>query len=282
MLLLAKLSWDEYSRARPADRDKRYRKRREASEASSVDASATISSAAVAPQRHVVVNFGRDTVIFRLHNVRRLVAQGGRPGLLGPAPPTDSALRRFLGVSMLSGWIRYALLLGVVLSVSAQATDLAVNSFSFSNGAEFPGARGSLQISAAPTGDSIQALHYDFSKGGHYVQSILSLGTPVTASYLRFRINAPLAAPLSLRVVDATGQVLQFGLNRGTSATDELGWSELSVNITSSSGHYGGANDGNLHGAISQIDFIINASSASLTGTAYIRAVELLSGAPST
>ncbi|MGH8141072.1 MAG: hypothetical protein ACREU2_00925 [Steroidobacteraceae bacterium] len=183
---------------------------------------------------------------------------------------------------MLSGWIRYALLLGVVLSVSAQATDLAVNSFSFSNGAEFPGARGSLQISAAPTGDSIQALHYDFSKGGHYVQSILSLGTPVTASYLRFRINAPLAAPLSLRVVDATGQVLQFGLNRGTSATDELGWSELSVNITSSSGHYGGANDGKLHGAISQIDFIINASSASLTGTAYIRAVELLSGAPST
>lgn len=183
---------------------------------------------------------------------------------------------------MSSAPIRCALVLGSLLSITGHASDLAVGSFTLSNGPEYPGAKGSLAISAAPSGDSIEALNYNFSNGGRYVQSIVRLATPVTATYLRFRVNAPVAAPLSVRVVDATGQVLQFSIDRGKAAVDELGWSELSLNIATSSGHYGGANDGTLHGAVSQVAFIVNTSSASSTGTAYFRAVELLPSAPST
>jgi hypothetical protein len=179
---------------------------------------------------------------------------------------------------MISPKVCFALLLGSLLSGGVRATDVTVSGFNFYNGAEWPGATGSLDITHVPNGDSIQALNYNVSSG--YVYSVLKLTSPVTAGYVRFRVDAPAAVPLGLRVVDATGQTLEYSINRGTSAIDELGWSELTVNLASPAAHFGGANDGKVHGAINEVSLVVN--SYPKFGTAYFRSVELLENTPST
>jgi hypothetical protein len=151
----------------------------------------------------------------------------------------------------------------------------------FYNGAEFPGARGSLAVIPPTNGDSIQQLNFDFSAGGNYVASQVLPLNSLNGSYVRFRVKGALQNSLALNVLDDSGQTLQFWVNRQTAMTDAMGWSVVTIPVMSSAAHWGGANDGILRGGIKQLSFAINKNAASMVGSVYFKQLEILDHAPS-
>ncbi len=119
----------------------------------------------------------------------------------------------------------------------------------FYDGAEFPGAKGSLASSPGHEGKGAR-LSYDLSGGGQYVAASLSLDTPVAAKALAVWIKSPPAIRVTLRVVDDTGQTLQLPAQRPLYAWDSAAWYRVVVPVTESSQHWGGADDGVLHGSV--------------------------------
>lgn len=130
--------------------------------------------------------------------------------------------------------------------------------WTFSNGPEFPGATGSLQSGPGVTGKGA-ALAYDFSGGGSYVEMSLALPTPVTATALGF--SARLAGVRAgLRVVDSTGQTLQYDVNRPLEAGGPDAWYAQVVDLSAPSGSWGGAGDGMLHEPVKAVSLLVNDS----------------------
>ena len=130
----------------------------------------------------------------------------------------------------------------------------------FGNGAEFPGAVGSLALD-----DSVElqrrpalALHGDFAKGGNYVQADIAVGGG-DIDELSFWIKAPGGQRTTLRLIDATGQCHQLVLR--LSGVDAWQRVELPVGrlfnllaqgqslpVVERYEHWGGAADGAWHG----------------------------------
>jgi hypothetical protein len=135
----------------------------------------------------------------------------------------------------------------------------------FNNGAEFPGATGSLTL--AKEGTPTLILNGNFEKGGGYVQAAR---TPPKVAFerLSFRMKAPGISHFTMRLVDATGQCHQINLkvqpgddwqtvdfplveffrNMGTSA---------SIPNIAKYEKWGGANDGKWHSPCKLIAFLI-------------------------
>jgi hypothetical protein len=174
-----------------------------------------------------------------------------------------------------------ALPLGVALPVlPQQAVNIATPVFS--NGAEFPGAKGSLRVVAALTGDAVQTLSYDFSKAGRYVGSVMTLASPAEGSYVRFRLRAGAQNKLSLRVTDSTNQVLQYVVDRSNAPVDAMGWTTHTVRLANPAAYWGGANNGQVQGTIKALSFITDkATTGPLSGAIYLRDVDVLNHAPS-
>ena len=150
------------------------------------------------------------------------------------------------------------LLLCSCLPVVARAAEHLIDDFEgpqapapwvFSNGPEFPGATGSLTTAAGHAGTGAH-LAYDFSGGGAYVAASRTLDTAVPAAAISLWVrNAP-GIHVTLRVVDDTGQTLQLSVARPLHAWDAGAWYRLVVPVGASSSHWGGADDGVLHGAV--------------------------------
>lgn len=177
--------------------------------------------------------------------------------------------------------LRFARLAGITLltllsmHVCAEATidliepEKASGGWEFANGAEFPGATGTLGLAtgAEPTLN----LHGDFTKGGNYVSASRKL-PPVGFERLYFRMKAPGVSVVTMRLVDGTGQchqikvklaskddwqavdfpVLEFFRNMGTSA---------SIPNIAQYEKWGGANDGKWHSPCKLIAFLIGKTS---------------------
>ncbi len=81
----------------------------------------------------------------------------------------------------------------------------------FSNGPEFPGAKGSFERSpqAAHQGEFGGRLAFDFSGGGNYVGATLQLNDAPDLAALRLWIKKPAGNRLTLRYTDQSGQTLQ-------------------------------------------------------------------------
>src|SRR5208282_5892059 len=81
----------------------------------------------------------------------------------------------------------------------------------FSNGAEFPGAKGSFERSkdAAHAGTFGGKLSFDFSGGGNYVAAILKLTRAPDIKGVRFWLKDPAGNRITFRYTDSTGQTLQ-------------------------------------------------------------------------
>lgn len=148
----------------------------------------------------------------------------------------------------------------------------AVSKWTFYNGAEYPGATGSLSETTGVSGKGGK-LTYNFSCGGTYwtalagrkcgkyvamtlpkVPTTLSFGStdvPTIAFDVR---NLQGTATPTLRVVDNTGQTLQFkGLTaRSLENANGANWQRVQMPIAKSSSFWGGANDGVLHLPIKQ------------------------------
>lgn len=148
----------------------------------------------------------------------------------------------------------------------------AVSNWTFYNGAEFPGATGSLSESTGISGKAGK-LTYDFSCGGAYWTALagrqcgkyVSMNLPKVPSTLTFDStdvptiafdvrNLQATASPTLRVVDSTGQTLQFkGLTaRSLENASGANWQRVQVPVKSSSSFWGGAADGVLHLPIKQ------------------------------
>jgi hypothetical protein len=126
--------------------------------------------------------------------------------------------------------------------------------WSFSNGPEFPGARGSFERSAqaAHAGQYGGRLAFDFQNGGNYVAAILQLQDAPEFSAIRLWLHAPEGHGLTVRYTDQTDQTLQkpFWAPGGR-------WVDVVVPLDQWTGHWGGANDGQIHGAPKSIALLV-------------------------
>jgi len=119
----------------------------------------------------------------------------------------------------------------------------------FSNGAEFPGATGSLTAGPGFVGKGAH-LAYDLSLGGAYVAASRTLPQPLQAAAVTFQARAPLGIHVVLRVIDATGQTLQYRVHRPFNGSDAAAWFRPVVDLAAPDLSWGGAADGVVHGKL--------------------------------
>lgn len=150
-------------------------------------------------------------------------------------------------------------------------------------GGEFPGAKAIFAWHNEGGEDSPGALaiEYDFTEGGNYVAWSYHGFFPCPSSRLRFRARSERPMRIVFRVVDSTGQFLQRILS-----LDPDGWQRLEADVSEDStgwiGHWGGANDGRVHGPLRQLFIGPEQSEERETGRLLIDEVELLTELPET
>jgi hypothetical protein len=128
--------------------------------------------------------------------------------------------------------------------------------WSFFNGPEFPGATGSLSSGTGFHGKGCH-LSYDFRNGGNYVSANLRLPAVLTGEAIAFQARTPGGARLTLRINDAADQVLEYRLWRPLEATDVNSWYQQTVRLDAPISHYGGPDDGILHGGITGMSILV-------------------------
>ena len=149
------------------------------------------------------------------------------------------------------------------------ATDRVAN-WTYINGNEYPGAKGSLtQVVSDKNGTNAARLSYDLGCSttvvgvktaaacGRYVGMLINLAQPVDVAlvdtpFLSFSFKDPqsMVDPF-VRVIDGTGQTLQYKLY-GRSLEYPTGgvWQKIQFPLAKPKTYYGGANDGVLHSPI--------------------------------
>lgn len=148
--------------------------------------------------------------------------------------------------------------------------------WSFSPGAEFPGAAGSFERTANGHSGRGGELDFDFTGGGSYVAAIFSPGPGRQGQYAAMRVwlKKPPLNRLLLRYTDQTGQTLQ----KTFYAPDDE-WADVQINLTGFTGHWGGANDGVVHGPPAHLAIMVD-NSGQVTGSLLIDDLQLVPGAP--
>ncbi len=118
----------------------------------------------------------------------------------------------------------------------------------FDSGPEFPGAKGSFRL-GADDGRMVGILAYNFASGGNYVDAATRVYIS-KAEALSFNVESSLQQRLLIRVIDSSGQVLQF--HKFYSSPGR--WQTLRVGMTKGSpAHWDGRNDGVIHFPITQL-----------------------------
>ncbi len=99
----------------------------------------------------------------------------------------------------------------------------------FSNGPEFPGAKGSFERSkvAAHSGIFGGKLTFDFTGGGNYVAAILNLKDAADIKEVRLWINNATGNHITFRYTDATGQTLQ----KTSALSPTMGGAEIELRV---------------------------------------------------
>ena len=154
---------------------------------------------------------------------------------------------------------------GAVLQTrSTNSDDLMIDDFedpnspapwTFSRGAEFPGATGTLSAGLGHHGRGAH-LAYDFTGGGAYVSADFNLPAPLNGTAIGFWVRSTDGCWLSLRVRDVTGQVLQYELSRPLEAIDPNAWYQQIVELDAPNSYFGGADDGILHDGIAGLSIL--------------------------
>ena len=107
---------------------------------------------------------------------------------------------------------------------------------------------------------------------GQYAMAILGLQTPVQPlAALAFATRSPLAANLSVRVIDASGQTLQYRLVRPPSGYEPGAWYPSVVDLSAPQTFWGGAASGRVEQHIASVRILVETRS----GTAEAGAVEI-------
>jgi glycosyltransferase involved in cell wall biosynthesis len=137
-----------------------------------------------------------------------------------------------------------------------------LRNWTFSNGAEFQGASGTLSLGQGHEGNgAVLAYRFvcsDAAHCGHYVAAIWKAPHPLPVSpgaALSLWVTLPVDVRLTVRVTDETGQTLQFHPNSPTLEHPSSGeWEPVVVPITSQASEtWGGAHNGRIQGRVSAI-----------------------------
>ena len=118
-------------------------------------------------------------------------------------------------------------------------------------------------------------LAFDFSGGGNYVAAILTVKGATDIKGVRLWLKNPSGNGITFRYTDSTGQTLQ----KTTTLPPSGEWAEIEFECWQWSGHWGGANDGIVHGPPSQIAFCVE-NSGRRKGSLLIDDVRLVEGKP--
>ncbi len=148
--------------------------------------------------------------------------------------------------------------------------------WSFSNGPEFPGAAGSLQRTrtAAQAGEYGGQLAFDFRGGGSYVAAIVRLADAPDLCAVRLKLHSPAGHSLALRYTDQTGQTLQRPVWAPAGR-----WVDVLVPFDGWSGHWGGADDGQIHGPPKSVAILIDRG-AEESGALLLDDIRFVAGNP--
>ena len=154
--------------------------------------------------------------------------------------------------------------------------DWPADRWAFSNGPEFPGAAGGFDRTeaAAHAGRWGGCLTFDFTGGGNYVAAVLRLRDAPETAAVRLWVKKPRKNRMTFRYTDATGQTLQ----RSFSAPDER-WADVTIPMAGWTGHWGGADDGVLHGPPGLIAILVENDGRS-RGQVLFDDVRLVEGKP--
>lgn len=146
----------------------------------------------------------------------------------------------------------------------------------FSNGAEFPGATGNFQRSeeAARRGEFGGRLQFDFTGGGAYVGTYLSLDGAQDVAAVRIWLKKPKDNSFTIRYTDRSDQTFQKSV-----WVPGDRWVELLIPLTDWRGHWGGANDGQVHGPPKRLGFLIE-DGGKKRGSLLVDDVRLILGKP--
>ncbi|MBV9268085.1 MAG: hypothetical protein JO061_18095, partial [Acidobacteriaceae bacterium] len=119
------------------------------------------------------------------------------------------------------------------------ANSSSLRAWQFSNGAEFPGASGSLSLGPGHTGAGA-TLNFkircagDHQSCGHYVGAYRNISTPPNSEFHAVSLWAsfPVGMRLVLRVEDETGQTLQYSANTPTLEHQQANaWSPVLISL---------------------------------------------------
>ncbi len=144
--------------------------------------------------------------------------------------------------------------------VESFESDFSADRWTFSNGPEFPGAEGNFARSATNGRKSeyCGALSFNFEDGGNYVSATVDVSAQTSNTNgsgfagLRLDIKRPVGNSVVFRYTDQTGQVLQKRVEC-TAGT----WTSVTVPFSHWQNHWGGENDGRVHGAPKQLGILI-------------------------
>jgi hypothetical protein len=195
-----------------------------------------------------------------------------------------------------------ALALNLLLTTAASATGTIadfenaadVTSWSFYNGAEYPGARGAI-VSTSSLGRKCAELQYDFTPivgstaafDPHYVlaQHAVSDLQAAGATGVHFLLQ-PSSPDLhvSIRITDTSGQTLQYAVSGliPLTARSSLAWRDSATDLAKPSQYWSGANDGVIHPPIKTIAVLLDATNKRDTGYVRFDNIELVSAPSST
>jgi hypothetical protein len=186
-------------------------------------------------------------------------------------------------------WILKWLLVGVSLAapgamasgprlVEDFETDQGTTRWFFSEGPEFPGARGGLEraVEAAHAGKFGGRLRFDFSGGGNYVAAVYRTDRPADIGAVRVWLKKPAGHTITFRYTDQTGQTFQKPI-----LMLEDRWCDVLIGIEGFLLHWGGANDGTIHGPPIMISFAID-NTGSRIGSLLLDDLRFMEGKPDT
>jgi len=148
--------------------------------------------------------------------------------------------------------------------------------WTFSNGGEFPGAKGSFgrTAEAAHEGKFGGKLSFDFTGGGNYVSALLCMPEGGAAAgewnALQLWLKRPEGNEVFFRYTDATGQTLQKPVEFAAGP-----WVRVIIPFTGWTGHWGGTNDGKVHGRPRTVALNINAGQQ-VTGALFFDDLRLI------
>ncbi|MBI1246581.1 hypothetical protein GC197_01910 [bacterium] len=133
----------------------------------------------------------------------------------------------------------------------------------YNNGNEFPGAKGGLDSIVGPADRPALRLKADFTGGGAYVgirENLNDLDIQET-KLIRMQARSSEVKQFSLRLVDSSNQTHQ---RHGFEVTADGAWHAITLDPKKVAGgeHWGGANDGQWHGAVKLIEIMLNPRSS--------------------